>query len=151
MPAIPKKLSVKISLAFSAVFFAALAAACFMFPVFVRHLYAAEAVVSLPERWIILVLGYSALLAAAVADVLLALLLKRVDKGLVFTGMTAALVRRVSWCCFFVGLVFAALGFIYLLSWAVCLAAVLLGFCLRVVKNVIEEAIEIKSENDLTV
>jgi hypothetical protein len=37
------------------------------------------------------------------------------------------------------------------MSYAIAFAALLLGLCLRVVKNVIEEATEIKRENDFTV
>ena len=39
----------------------------------------------------------------------------------------------------------------YLVALVLAFTAALLGLCLRVVKNVIEEATAIKSENDLTV
>ena len=56
-----------------------------------------------------------------------------------------------SWCCFLLCLLFGILGIFFLLSFAVAFIAVFLGLCLRVVKNVIEEATQIKDENDLTV
>lgn len=68
-----------------------------------------------------------------------------------FTPASVALIRGVSWCCFLLCLVFGVLGKYFLLAYVVALAAVFLGLCLRVVKNVIEEATEIKMENDLTV
>jgi hypothetical protein len=46
---------------------------------------------------------------------------------------------------------FALLGWYFRLALAVGFVAVFVGLCLRVVKNVIEEATLIKSENDLTV
>ena len=41
--------------------------------------------------------------------------------------------------------------FLIIIGFVLAFVAILLGLCLRVVKNVIEEATEIKAENDLTV
>ena len=46
---------------------------------------------------------------------------------------------------------FVLLGLYFPLSFAVAFVAVFVGLCLRVVKNVLEEAVVLKSENDLTV
>ena len=101
---------------------------------------------------------YLMLALALTADGLLFALLMRIRKGAVFTAMTVALIRGVSWCC----ILFAAVTFI--MGWTfspillggyvftgVAMIALLAGLCLRVVKKVIEEATAIKSENDLTV
>ena len=43
------------------------------------------------------------------------------------------------------------MGYMFYVVFAVAAAMLFLGLCVRVVKNVVEEATEIKSENDLTV
>lgn len=100
---------------------------------------------------LILIFGYAVLADLILADVFLFALLKRVQKSLVFTKISIALIRGVVWCCLALGGFFALLGIYFRLSLIPAFAAVFLGLCLRVVKNVIEEATEIKSENDLTV
>ncbi|MBQ8893332.1 MAG: DUF2975 domain-containing protein [Clostridia bacterium] len=102
-------------------------------------------------RIFVLAVAYGILAMGAVADTLLFCLLLRVRKGLVFTDRSVALIRAVSWCGILLGLLFALLGVYFQLSFAVAFAGFFLGLCVRVVKNVIEEAIAIKQENDLTV
>ncbi len=140
-----------LSLVLACTFMLALFAAAFIFPLYVDALYAQARDAMKLGRGLLLTIGYLALAASAVADGLLFMLLLRVKKSLVFTPESVALIRRVSWCSFFVGILLCVLGFYYVLCWVLCFAAVLLGLCLRVVKNVIEEAIDIKAENDLTV
>ena len=79
------------------------------------------------------------------------LLLLRVRAGNVFTMKSVALIRGVSWCCMLLGLIFGLLGIYFQLAFIVAFAGIFLGICLRVTKNVIEQATIIKSENDLTV
>lgn len=98
-----------------------------------------------------LVSAYGIVLDVMLADLLLFWLLLRVRKGLVFTPRSVSLIRGVSWCCIGLCLPFGFLGIYFQLSWIVCLLAIFLGLCLRVCKNAIEEATEIKAENDLTV
>ena len=102
-------------------------------------------------RPVIIGIGYAVLVLAALADGLLIALLRRVQKEAVFTAESVALLRGISWCCVAAGALFVWLGSYFLLSYAVAFVAVLVGICLRVVKNAIAEATEIKSENDLTV
>ncbi len=97
------------------------------------------------------VLLYLALGIMTGADILMFLLLKRVQGGQVFTDRSVALIRAVSWCCFFLSGVLCVLGLWFRLGFFAAFAAVFLGTCLRVVKNVIEEATRIKLEHDLTV
>ena len=96
-------------------------------------------------------MAYLVLGSVLLADGLMFALLLRVRRGKVFTAASVALIRGVSWCCFLLCAAFCGLGIYFLLSFVVAFAAVFLGTCLRVVKNVIEEATEIKSEHDLTV
>lgn len=102
-------------------------------------------------RVLVLVLAYAVLAVTMLADLLLFFILSKVRQGKVFTDGTVSLIRGVSWCCFLLCAVFAVLGYYFQLAFIIAFLAVFLGLCLRVVKNVIEEATRIKSENDLTV
>lgn len=154
---IPSKLSVSLSIALSVVFFAGCIAGAIAMPFLV------EILTNIPDtagvrdsigpegRMIIMLLAYLILIAALVGDILLFALLLRVYKGYVFTSASVALIRGVSWCCFLMCAAFFGLGIYFELSFIVAFSATFLGLCLRVVKNVIEEATEIKSENDFTI
>lgn len=154
---ISNKVSINISLAVAFVFMAACVFAALIMPPLV------EMLINLPDnignrgditqggRIFVLVLSYVMLCVLALADTFMIMLLTRVKKSLVFTGKSIALIRGISWCCFAICLVFALLGIYFQLSFILAFFAVFLGISLRVVKNVIEEAAEIKSENDLTV
>ncbi len=148
---ISKKHSLRVSRILSVLFFAL----CILGTVFLPHI--TKTLVSLKERFpeggsgAVLALAYGILAIAAVADCLLFALLTRVQKSLVFTETSIALTRGISWCCLALGVLFAVLGYYFLISFTLAFTAVFLGLCLRVVKNVLEEAAEIKSENDLTV
>lgn len=102
-------------------------------------------------RAFIHVLAYALLLLIMTADVFLFLLLRRVRSGLVFTAKSVVCIRGVSWCCILMCLVTALLGIYFQLSFFIAFGLLFLGVCLRIVKSTIEEATEIKSENDLTV
>ena len=76
--------------------------------------------------------------------------------GEVFIHRNVARLRRISWCCFGVAAVTAAVGVLpynpfttpFLL---VAAAAAFVGLMLRVVKNVMQAAVEIREENELTI
>ena len=64
---------------------------------------------------------------------------------------TGCSLRRCSWCCMVVAaicLVFTAALFYFLL---VAAAAAFMGLILRVIKNVFQQAMELKEENDYTI
>ena len=107
--------------------------------------------ITVGEHTLVLIIAYMILLITIAAVLMMFSLLMRVYHGKVFTDKSVALIRFVSWCCFGLCICFAILGAYFQLSIVVALAAVFLGLCLRVVKNVIEEATAIKEENDLTV
>ena len=154
---IPKTLSVTLSLVIAALFFAACIAGLFILPGLTQML------VDLPDnignrdaiteggRALVLAVAYGIVATFLLADVLLFAILLRVKKALVFTEQTVALIRGVSWCCLLLCPLFGILGYFFQLALLVAFLAVFLGLCLRVVKNVIEEATQIKNENDLTV
>lgn len=154
---IPRKLSVNISIAMSVLLFVICVAGAFIMPALV------EMLINTPDnigsrgeitrfgRMFVHIMAYLVLADLVVADGLMFSLLLRVRAGAVFTAGSVALIRGVSWCCFLLCGAFCGLGIYFQLAFIVAFAALFLGTCLRVVKNVIEEATEIKSENDLTV
>lgn len=102
-------------------------------------------------RTFVHIVAYLLLSVVTFADVLAVLLLLRVRKGEVFTPQSVALIRYISWCCVMLCVSFALLGVYFQLALIMAFLALFLGVCMRVVKNVIEEATFIKGENDLTV
>ena len=149
---ISKNASVSLSLSLTALFGAVLLCAAFLLPGFVRLISpAALRPLGTRDGVLILTAGYAVLLLAMLAAVLLFRLLLLVRSGAVFTASAVALIRGVSWCAIGVSAVFLVMTWYYLLALVLAFTAILLGLCLRVVKNVIEEATAIKAENDLTV
>lgn len=149
---ISKNASVTVSIVLTALFCAVLLASAFILPDFVQLIAsAALRPLGLRDGIAILVSGYLILLFALLAAVMLIRLLLLVRSGSVFTAKAVSLIRGVSWCAFVIGLVFLIMSWYYLVALVLAFTAVLLGLCLRVVKNVIEEATAIKFENDLTV
>ena len=68
-----------------------------------------------------------------------------------FTTQNVKYLRRISWSCFGVALITLVGGFYYLPFLFVTTAAFFVGLLLRVVKNVMQSAAELKSENELTI
>ena len=93
-------------------------------------------------------------LAAAVALVIVTALDRllsniRHDKG--FIPANVKILRLISYCCFAVSVIFIYCSFIRPFAWLVVIAAAFFGLILRVIKNVFEQAIVIKEENDFTI
>ncbi len=155
---IPKKVSLWLSLGLSVLLFVLCIAGAFVLPTVTDLLINARSSIETIfentfniSNGVILTLAYMIIFVVMLADVLLFLLLLRCQKGLVFTSKSIALIRGVSWCCLLLALIFCVLGLHFHLSFVVAFLAIFLGLCVRVVKNVIEEATIIKNENDLTV
>ncbi len=151
---IPRRASENLSLVISVGFFAVLAASAFYAPTLSQILMwiAGERMTDVATgKALVLVAVYAVIAIAMLADGLLFTLLLRVRGGKVFSAVSVALIRGISWCSAAVGVIFIGLGFYFPLCFIIAVAALFLALCVRVVKNVIEEATEIKSENDLTV
>ena len=69
----------------------------------------------------------------------------------VFSQKTLTVLLCLSICCFVIAALFGYVGIYFQLAFCIALAALCLGVSLRVVKNVIAEAMRYKSENDLTI
>lgn len=78
-------------------------------------------------------------------------LLRRIDAGQVFIAANVELLRRISWSCF-AGAGIALISIFYYYPWFfLAVAAAFMGLIVRVVKNVIAQAVELKNEADYTV
>ena len=98
------------------------------------------------------VCAYACFVPAMIALFSLDLLMRNIRKELVFSRVNVKCLRTISWCCF-------AVAVIMLCCWpslsnvlpVVSAAAAFFGILMRVVKNVIDAACEIKDENDFTI
>lgn len=81
----------------------------------------------------------------------LSVLLGNLNRDEVFVNSNTVCLRRISWACMLAGFVLFIFGlwrFIFIIA---AYFAILLGLVMRVLKNVFEKAVEIKSENDFTI
>lgn len=103
------------------------------------------------EQVLLYVSAYLALVLAAAWLVLVFMLLRLVFRKQIFTKTAVALLRGISWCLLFIGVIFCAVSFATLISLLIGFVSLFFALCIRVIKNVLEEAVAIKEENDLTV
>lgn len=99
----------------------------------------------------LVVLIYSCTVPGLTALFSLDRLLVNIKVGAVFIERNVKHLRVISWCCFAVSAILFVFAFYYLLFLLIAVAAVFFGLILRVVKNVIEQAVAIKNENDFTI
>ena len=88
------------------------------------------------------------------ASVILCSLIKllfNIKAGDVFVVQNVKIFKIVSWCCFAIALITLVGGFFYLPFFAIAVAGAFTGMLLRVLKNVMESAVELRAENDLTI
>lgn len=146
MPKISKNASVTLSLVCCIVGFLGLVFLAWYFP----HL-VPEAADRTASVWI-LVLDYLLLVPVAIANGFLVKLLLLVKKRQVFTDRAVSCLRTISWCCFIEAGLFVLSGALFFgIDLVLAFVAGFLGLVLRVVKNVIEEAVALKKENDFTI
>ncbi len=157
---ISRKNSEWVSLVFVCLFILFLTVTLFLLPLAVEHMPLLRSIHRVFEEnsdgpvdgntlfWIF---AYAVMVVAHICCDAVLLLLIRVRKGLVFTPKSIGYVRFVSWGCLLLALLCVSVSYVLPTMLLVSLAAVFLGLCLRVVKNVLEEAADIKAENDFTV
>lgn len=78
-------------------------------------------------------------------------LLNNINKNEILTRVNSAILRLVSWCCFIIALITLVGGLFYMPFIFISLAGGFVGIMLRVLKNVMQTAAEIREENDLTI
>lgn len=88
---------------------------------------------------------------AAAALYLLIRLLLNVIKDNTFAAVNVTYLRFVSWCCYAVALITGIASLYYMPLVLITAGMAVVGTLLRVVKNLMQSAVEIKEENDLTV
>lgn len=150
--------AILISVILGVLFLCTLIAAAILLPAIVDTLM--NAVTLMPQtlfsvddttRLLVLIDAYAIVLTAAIAVILLLFLLRVVRLRLVFGKTSTRLISAISLCCFSEGLLTLPLCLLFLPIVCITLAACFLGLCLRVVRQVIEEATQIKCENDFTI
>ena len=78
-------------------------------------------------------------------------LLFNIKKQEIFISRNVTYLRTISWCCFAVSIITIIAGVFYIPYCFISVAAAFIGLMLRVVKNVMQNAVEIKTENELTI
>lgn len=94
---------------------------------------------------------YMVAFPAAVLLFCLHKLLLNIRRNMVFESSNIRLLRMISWSCIAAGVVALVSSFYYSSFWIVAVACAFFGLILRVIKNVFEQALEIKNENDFTI
>lgn len=78
-------------------------------------------------------------------------LLRHIEIEQVFIAANVEYLRRISWSCF-AGAIISFASIPYYLPWIfVAVAASFMGLIVRVVKNVVAQAVELKKESELTI
>ena len=98
-----------------------------------------------------MVILYLCCVPAMTALICLHMLLGNIKKEEIFIPKNVNLLRLISWCCFLAALIMMFAFRFYIVFGFVAVAIGFIGLILRVVKNVIEEAMIIKNENDFTI
>lgn len=94
---------------------------------------------------------YSGSIVAGFLLVSLYRLLNNISKSELFTKQNTKLMRWISWCCF-IGAAICGISSLYYLPWfIVCVSAGFMGIIVRIVKNLVQEAVSLKEENDFTI
>jgi hypothetical protein len=78
-------------------------------------------------------------------------LLTNIRRSEVFTRANVRLLRIISWACFAAALILAFGAFISFLFCVMAVPVAFIGLIVRVVKNVVAAAAELKEENDFTI
>lgn len=103
------------------------------------------------ERTGVLIAAYAMIAVAFAAVGLLLALLHTVLTKKVFSEVALRVLNWLAVCCFVEGVLFCYVGIYFQVAFCLMIAAFFLGVSLRVVHNVIAEAMRYKEENELTV
>lgn len=94
---------------------------------------------------------YLCCIIALVALFSLYKLLSNIRSENIFIKENVTMLRRISWCCFIAAAVLLFGSFFTLTFFLLSVMAGFIGLILRVVKNVFEAAVHLKTENDFTI
>ena len=124
---------------------------CCIFAPFIVRIYRIFALFGMSVYLPTIITLYLAAAAALVIVIALDRLLSNIRQGKVFTSGNVKILRLISYCCFAVSVIFIYFSILRPFAWLVVIAAAFFGLILRVIKNVFEQAIVIKEENDFTI
>ena len=147
-----KNFSVALSLVLVRIVFALIIVSCFAGPYIVK-IYD-EGIIKLTGQSVfvpLIVTLYCSAVPAVLLVIALDRLISNIKRGDVFTAKNVTMLRIISYCCFAASVIFVYFSFIRPFAWLIVAAAAFFGLILRVIKNVFEQAIEIKEENDFTI
>lgn len=147
-----KNFSVTLSLVLVRIVFALIIVSCFVGP-YVVKMYD-EGIIKLTGQSVfvpLIVTLYCSAVPAILLVIALDRLISNIRRGEVFTAKNVTMLRIISYCCFAASVIFVYFSFIRPFAWLIVAAAAFFGLILRVIKNVFEQAIEIKEENDFTI
>lgn len=154
---INRKTSARISIAICVVSAALLLVWLVTFPRFFTWFYVEYHNLNAETLWVrrvvrnvIMTFYLCAPFAAAALGMLIALL-RNILRDAVFIPLNVRFLRYVSWCCFAVTLITLFFGYFYVPLLIIAFATGVVGILLRVVKNVMQAAVELREENDLTI
>ena len=100
---------------------------------------------------VILIPFYLCVPIGFIALALILKLLKNIRREEVFVESNVNVIRAFSWCFIYVGIVCFVAGFFYLPFFIIGGASLFMAAIMRVLKNVMQAAVEVKNENDMTV
>lgn len=148
-----KSKSLIFSIVLTRVVFIAIIVSCFTAP-FLVSIYDSKYVIAAgqPSCFIPLTVTlYLTAVPAAVLVIALDRLLKNISQDKAFISQNVTCLRIISYCCFAVSVIFIYFGFIRHFAFLIVIAAAFFGLILRVVKNVFEQAVALREENDFTI
>jgi hypothetical protein len=88
---------------------------------------------------------------AAAALTMMIIILMNIIKEKVFIPQNVLCFRLISWCCYAVFIITAVACAKYFPLVIVAFAMAVIGTLLRVIKNILQSAVELREENDLTI
>lgn len=147
-----KNFSVTLSLVLVRIVFALIIVSCFIGPYIVK-IYD-QGIIKLTGQSVfvpLIVTLYCSAVPATLLVIALDRLISNIKRGDVFTAKNVTMLRVISYCCFAASVIFIYFSFIRPFAWLIVAAAAFFGLILRAIKNVFEQAIEIKEENDFTI
>lgn len=104
-----------------------------------------------PIFWVLTVLLYMEMIPAAVVLYKLNKLLSNIKTGKIFEHENVGCLRVISYSCFVIAAIAAVMIYWRILAFTLTVSFAFIGLLLRVLKNVFEQAVIIREENDLTV
>ena len=148
-----RKKSIYVSIAVCWFILAALILIAILAPFFLKDFYMlfGGRIPSAHLDYVILGCYYPCAAFGILADVTLLKMLSRIEKDNPFCKENVKGLKIISICCFVVGIITFVGSFSYRPFFFVTSAALFVGLILRVVKNVMQTAVEMREENDLTI